>query len=57
MTIKNDGAAPALIVDIPEGSGGVSEAVITWYLKGGKKKVSAPMKLEGDILYWDELEG
>jgi hypothetical protein len=58
VTIRNTGAAPSTIVDLPAArEGGTTEAVITWYLKGGGKKVSEPMTLEGGILYWDELEG
>ena len=56
VTIKNRGAAPSAIVDIPEGRNGHTTATITWYLKGGKKITSRPIPVTGDILYWDELE-
>jgi len=55
-TIRNQGPAPALHIDIPEGMNEEQTDVsITWYLKGGKKVTSPPQKLEGDIVYWDEL--
>jgi TolA-binding protein len=55
-TIRNQGPAPALHLDIPEGMNGKpGDVSITWYLKGGKKVTSSPQKLEGDIIYWDEL--
>ena len=55
-TIKNQGPAPALHLDIPEGlNGQPGEVSIIWFLKGGKKVTSSPQKLEGDIIYWDEL--
>ena len=57
ITIKNEGTAPSAIVDIPEGPKGKTVAVITWHLKGGKTVTSKPIPVEGDILYWDELEG
>jgi len=55
-TIRNQGPAPALHLDIPEDiNGDPGNVSITWYLKGGKKITSPPQKLEGDIVYWDEL--
>lgn len=55
-TIRNQGPAPALHLDIPEDMNGKpGDISITWYLKGGKKVTSSPQKLEGDIIYWDEL--
>ena len=55
-TIRNQGPAPALHLDIPEDINGEPGNVsIIWYLKGGKKVTSSPQKLEGDIVYWDEL--
>ncbi|WP_353661671.1 hypothetical protein [Hydrogenimonas sp. SS33] len=56
VTIRNQGAAPTALVDIPVGMDGKTTATITWYLKGGKKIVSKPIPVVGDILYWDELE-
>ena len=56
VTIRNRGAAPAMILEAPESrEGPPSEIHITWYLTGGRK-ITAPVKLlEGDIFYWDEL--
>ncbi len=56
VTIRNRGAAPAMILEAPESrEGPPSEIRITWYLTGGRK-ITAPVQLlEGDILYWDEL--
>lgn len=55
-TIRNQGPAPALHLDIPEDmNGDPGNISITWYLKGGKKISSPSEKLEGDIVYWDEL--
>ncbi len=56
VTIRNKGTAPTALVDIPVGLDGKTTATITWYLKGGKKIVSKPIPVVGDILYWDELE-
>ena len=56
VTIRNRGAAPAMILEAPESRDDPpSEIRITWYLRGGRK-ITAPVQLlEGDILYWDEL--
>jgi hypothetical protein len=55
-TIRNQGPSPVLHLDIPEGiSEEPGDVSITWYLKGGKKVKSSLQKLEGDIIYWDEL--
>ncbi len=55
-TIKNQGPAPALHLDVPEGvSGEQGDVLIKWFLRGGKKIESPIQKLEGDIIYWDEL--
>jgi tetratricopeptide (TPR) repeat protein len=55
-TVRNQGPAPSLILDIPEDMKNPGSAVsITWFLAGGEKITSQPAKLEGDIIYWDEL--
>jgi hypothetical protein len=55
-TVRNQGPAPSLILDIPEDMKNPDSAVsITWFLSGGEKITSQPAKLEGDIIYWDEL--
>ncbi len=55
-TIKNQGPAPAMHLDIPESlTEEKAQVSITWYLKGGKTIVSPAQNVEGDIIYWDEL--
>ena len=55
-TIRNQGPASSMIVDIPEDRIGMPTRVgITWYLRGGKTVTAPPRDLEGDIIYWDEL--
>ncbi len=55
-TIKNKGPAPALHLDVPQSIDGKQGNIsIKWFLKGGKKVTSPVQKLEGDIIYWDEL--
>ena len=57
-TIRNQGPAPALHLDFPQGNGDTPVDVgIKWFLKGGKTLESPVRKLDGDILYWDELPG
>jgi len=56
VTIRNNSAAPSLILDIPEDPDNPETLIdITWYLKKNRKLCSAQTKLEGDIIYWDEL--
>ena len=55
-TVRNQGLAPTMILDIPEDvKSPDTEVSITWFLAGGKKVTSKPAKLEGNIIYWDEL--
>ena len=55
-TIRNDSAAPSIVLDIPEDMDHPDTRVgITWYLTKSRKLSSAETKLEGDIIYWDEL--
>ena len=55
-TIRNQGPAPALHLEFPEDvNGDKAEVNIKWFLKGGKQLSSPEQKLEGDIIYWDEL--
>ncbi|MCF8035504.1 MAG: hypothetical protein K9K62_01400 [Desulfobacteraceae bacterium] len=57
-TIRNKGPAPSLVLDIPEDPDNPETRVnITWYLTENRKISSAEKKLEGDIIYWDELPG
>jgi len=56
VTIRNQGPAPSMHLEIPEGmKGETSEVSIIWYLKGGEKITTSPQKIQGDIIYWDEL--
>jgi hypothetical protein len=56
VTIRNNGPAPAIMLDIPEDSDKPETQVdITWYLSKGRKLTLDKSVLEGDILYWDEL--
>ncbi len=55
-TIRNQGPAPAMHLDIPESlSEEKAQVSITWYLKGGKTIISPAQKVQGEIIYWDEL--
>lgn len=57
-TIRNQGPAPSLILDIPEDPDSPETRVnITWYLTENRKISSTGKTLEGDIIYWDELPG
>lgn len=56
VTIRNNGPAPSMMLDIPEDPDNPDTQVgITWYLTKSRKLSSAETKLEGDIIYWDEL--
>ncbi len=56
VTIRNNGPAPSMVLDIPEASDNPETMVdITWYLTKSRKLASDKTALEGDILYWDEL--
>jgi len=56
VTIRNQGPAPALMVEIPEDPEKPRvEAGITWYLSGGGKVTVPARPVEGSIVYWDEL--
>ncbi len=56
VTIRNNGPAPSMVLDIPEDSNKPETMVdITWYLTKSRKINSDKTELEGDILYWDEL--
>lgn len=55
-TIRNQGPASSLILDIPEERDGMPTSVeITWYLRGGRTITAPARELEGNIIYWDEL--
>ncbi len=55
-TIRNQGPAPALHLEIPEDiKGDNADVSIKWFLKGGKQLSADARKIEGDIIYWDEL--
>lgn len=55
-TIRNNGAAPSLIIDVPEDPENPETGVeITWHLTKNRKVSSGKFTLEGDIIYWDEL--
>lgn len=55
-TIRNQGPASSLILDIPEDRDAPPPFVsITWYLRGGSIVTAPPRELEGNIIYWDEL--
>ncbi|MBA2880444.1 type III secretion system FlhB-like substrate exporter [Desulfosalsimonas propionicica] len=57
-TIRNKGPAPSMILDIPEDPDNPeTRMAVTWYLTGSRKIPTAERKLEGDIIYWDELPG
>lgn len=57
-TIRNKGPAPSMILDIPEDPDNPETLMaVTWYLTGSRKIPAAERKLEGDIIYWDELPG
>ena len=56
VTIKNNSPAPTMMLEIPEDQDNPDTSVdITWYLTKSRKLSSAQTKLEGDIIYWDEL--
>lgn len=56
VTVRNQGPAPALVVEIPEDPEKPQvEAGITWYLSGGGKVTGPARPVEGSIIYWDEL--
>jgi tetratricopeptide (TPR) repeat protein len=55
-TIRNNSPAPSLIMDLPEDSAHPETKVsITWHLASGEQVTSPETKLEGDIIYWDQL--
>ncbi len=55
-TIRNNSPVPSMMLDIPEDPDNPDTQVgITWYLTKSRKLSSAKTKLEGDIIYWDEL--
>ena len=57
-TIRNKGPAPSMILDIPEDPDNPeTRMAVTWFLTGSRKIPTAERKLEGDIIYWDELPG
>ena len=56
VTIRNNSPAPTLLLEIPEDPDNPDTKVdITWYLTKNRKRTSVQTKLEGDIIYWDEL--
>lgn len=55
-TVKNQGPAPSLHLDIPEDvEADRADVSIKWFLKGGKQVDSDVRNLDSDIIYWDEL--
>lgn len=55
-TIRNFGANPSEIVDIPVDRNNPDvSADIIWYLRGGKKRSSGTLPVQGEIIYWDEI--
>ncbi len=56
VTIRNNGPAPSVMVDIPEDIANPETKVdITWHLANNRKLSEKSALLEGDIIYWDEL--
>ncbi|MBN1907213.1 MAG: hypothetical protein JW927_19190 [Deltaproteobacteria bacterium] len=56
VTIRNNGPAPSIMVDIPEDIVNPETKVdITWHLANNRKLSAKSALLEGDIIYWDEL--
>lgn len=56
VTIRNNGPAPSIMVDIPEDiSNPETKVDITWHLANNRKLSAKSALLEGDIIYWDEL--
>jgi len=56
VTIRNNGPAPSIMVDIPEDISNPETRVdITWHLANNNKLSAKSALLEGDIIYWDEL--
>lgn len=55
-TVRNQGSAPAAILDVPVDRDDPSiQAEITWFLSGGKQVHSGTKPVMGEILYWDEI--
>lgn len=55
-TLKNNSPAPSLVLDLPEDPAHPETKVfITWVLANGKQVSSPEAKLEGDIIYWDQV--
>jgi hypothetical protein len=57
-TIRNQGPAPAVIMDVAEDLQQPQvEVQIDWYLTGGRKVSGPVVPLSGNLVYWDELPG